>query len=391
MRELSAIIKAYGGLGAGTPALATVVRTTGSSYRRPGARMLILPDGGTVGSISGGCLERDVISSARGVVEQGKAVLLTYDTTLEEDIVFGVGLGCKGVVEILVEPLVPGSEPAGMIAFVENMFRRRQSGAVATIVRVEGRVAARLGDRLMLDEGGGIVTRFRNENLRSRVLAETGRVFRKGLCETVGCELATGVVEVFIEVLHSPTPLVIFGAGYDARPLVRLAKEVGFEVTVVDGRPAYATSARFPEADTVVLARPEDELRVRLRLNDRTTAVIMSHHYLTDCGYLRALMPVPLRYLGLMGPRRRAEKMLLELGQEGISATEVSVNELHNPVGLDIGAEGPEQIALAILAEIQAVLSGHAGGLLRKKAGPIHSPAGADGGRTQAQTTCPQG
>jgi len=141
---------------------------------------------------------------------------------------------------------------------------------------------------------------------------------------------------------------------------------------VADVRPAYATPERFPGVDAVVVVRPEDI--TRLALNEKTAAVIMSHNYLTDRAFLKALLPLPLRYLGLMGPRARAQKMLQELRQEGWAASEAMPGQIHNPVGLDIGAENPEQIALAIVAEIQAVISGRAGGLLREKKGSIHSP-----------------
>ena len=282
MKELPAIIRALADRRDGKMALATVVRTVGSSYRRPGARMLVLPDGGTVGSISGGCLERDVISHALRVREDGKAVLLTYDTTSEEDVVFGVGLGCKGVLEILVESVGHGNKSVNLIAFVESIFRRRQAGAVATIIRVEGKAKTQICERLMLDEDGAISSDVRDDVLKTKLLAAAREILPTGRCTNLSCELAGGVAEAFLEVIHSPTPLVVCGAGYDAVPLVRLAREVGFEVTVADGRPAYATSARFPEADAVVVARPEDDLRKKLGLNERTTAVIMSHHFLTD-------------------------------------------------------------------------------------------------------------
>lgn len=306
MKELRAI------LGEAKPgdALATIVHTEGSSYRRPGAHMLIRADGSTIGSISGGCLEQDVIAHAVKVRADGKSALLSYDTTSEEDVVFGVGLGCKGLIEIFVERV--GSEKLEAMA---KIFRERTSGVIETTI------------------------------------AE-GRVFR--------------------EEIHPPTPLFIFGAGFDAIPLCRMAKEMGFEVTVVDRRPAYATRERFPDADRVVLASP-DEIE-KLGLNDRSVAVVMCHHYISDRDYLRALLGKPLRYLGLMGPRRRADKMLAEFREEGLLVGESALNRMHNPIGLDIGAEGPEQIALAILSEIQAVLAGHAGGILREKKGPIHAP-----------------
>jgi xanthine/CO dehydrogenase XdhC/CoxF family maturation factor len=371
--ELAAILSAYRRQPDKTAALATLVQASGSTYRRPGARMLISADGESVGSISGGCLERDVVEKARGVMQNGQSILLAYDTTSEEDIVFGAGMGCKGAVHILVEPVRPGLPAAEMIHFVENIFQRRQSGVAATVFRIQGDVQAQIGDHLMLDPEGNVVGQIQDQALKTKMLASARETLSCNRSKTVEFELAAGRAEVFVEVIHAPVPLVIFGAGYDAVPMARLAKELGLHVTVADVRPAYARPDRFPEADEVVVARPED--LGRLGLNTRTAAVIMSHNYLTDRAFLKALLPLKLRYLGLMGPAARARKMLQELREEGLETDEAMLRQIHNPVGLDIGAENPEQIALAILAEIQAVISGHAGGLLREKKSSIHTPA----------------
>lgn len=310
-------------------ALATVVKTTGSSYRRPGARMLISADGAVTGSISGGCLEQDVIEHARKVCATAEPILLSYDTTMEEDVLFGVGLGCKGVIEILVEPL---NGPAGlMLDQVGQSLARGESCAFNTVFRSED--AQRIAQRV-----------------------EQGRAGE----------------ELFTETIRPPIDLVVFGAGFDAIPLSRFAKDLGFRVTVVDRRAAYATSIRFPGADDVRIL--EGTQIDELHLGARAAAVVMAHHYVTDRDYLRALLAKPLHYLGVMGPRRRCEKMLQEFRDEGLMLGDELLSKLHNPVGLDIGAEGPEQIALAILSEICAAFAGHNGGMLREKKGPIHSP-----------------
>ena len=373
MKELAAILRAQARQPDQTAALATLVKASGSTYRRPGARMWISADGESVGSISGGCLEQDVIEKAQGVMQNGQTLLVAYDTTSEEDLVFGAGMGCQGVVHILVEPVRPGSPAAGLIQFVNRLFQQRRSGVAATIFRLQGLVQAQPGDRLMLDSDGEAAGAIQDPALQSKMFAAAREILAASRSKTVEFELAAGTAEVFVEVIQPPAPLVIFGAGYDAAPLARLAKEVGYHVTVADVRPAYARPDRFPEADAVVALRPEEI--VRLALNEQTAAVIMSHNYLTDRAFLKALLPLPLRYLGLMGPKDRARRMLQELRQEGFAAGEALLRQIHNPVGLDIGAENPEQIALAILAEIQAVLSGHAGGLLRDKQSSIHSPA----------------
>lgn len=372
MKELAAILQICSLHPENALALATLVKASGSTYRRPGARMLVLTDGGSAGSVSGGCLERDVIEKGREASGKGESMLLTYDTSAEEDIVFGAGLGCKGAVHILVEPLRPGSAAKALIGFVEKIFQSRQSGVAATVFQIEGGVPARIGDRLFLDTDGNVDGQIENEALKTKILDAAREALSANRSATMAFELPGGSVEVLVEVIHAPVPLVIFGAGYDAIPMARLAGEVGFHVTVADVRPAYARVERFPEADAVVVVRPEEI--AALGLNQRTAAVIMSHHYLTDRGFLQALLPLNLRYLGLMGPRARALKMLQELRAASLETGEDLLRRIHNPVGLDIGAENPEQIALAILAEIQAVISGRAGGLLREKKGPIHAP-----------------
>ncbi|MGD1083695.1 MAG: XdhC family protein [Verrucomicrobiota bacterium] len=384
MKELAAILQACAHAPGRRMALATLARASGSTYRRPGARMLIFPDGQSVGAISGGCLERDVIEKAQAVLEGGQSVVLTYDTTPEEDVVFGAGLGCKGVVDILVEPVGPGLPGAELVRFINTIFKGRQSGVAATIFRIRGGVAARPGDRLMLDSTGNCLGQIQDPALQTQMLALAREALAANRSKTVELELANGGVEVFVELIHAPRPLVIFGAGHDAGPIVRLAKEVGFEVTVVDARPAYARPERFPEADAVVAARPEDLSKIGL--NPRTAAVVMSHNYLMDRAFLQALLPRSLAYLALLGPGARVRQMLQELRQEGWEADEAaSLRQIHCPAGLDIGAENPEQIALAVLAEIQAVISGHAGGFLREKKGPIHAPSGGGSSQNQSQ------
>jgi xanthine/CO dehydrogenase XdhC/CoxF family maturation factor len=224
----------------------------------------------------------------------------------------------------------------------------------------------------MVDADGNVTGRIEDQILNSKMLAAAMEALSANRSRTMEFEVSDGRVEALVEVIHPPVPLVIFGAGYDAVPLSRMAKEAGFHVTVADPRPAYARVARFPEADAVVVVQPEEI--ATLGLNLITTAVVMSHNYLTDCAYLKAVLPLKLRYLGLMGPRARALQMLQELRLEGSEGAADLLSRIHSPVGLDIGAENPEQIALAVLAEIQAVIAGRPGGSLREKKGPIHAP-----------------
>ena len=251
-------------------ALATLVKTSGSTYRRPGARMLVLRNGEPVGSVSAGCLERDVVGMAQAASRKGENILVTYDTSAEEDIVFGAGLGCKGTVHILVEPLRPGSAADEFMRYAGRVFQRRQSGAAATVFQVHGNFPVRIGDRLMVDADGNVSGRIEEPSLNAKLLAAAAEALSANRSRTMEFKLPGGMVEAFVEVIHCPVPLVIFGAGYDAGPLSRMAKEAGFYVTVADARPAYAQIARFPEADAVVVVRPEGI--AALGLNQRTAA-----------------------------------------------------------------------------------------------------------------------
>jgi xanthine dehydrogenase accessory factor len=370
MKELREILKAYRSLeqqGKQT-ALATVVAVSGSSYRRPGARMLMTIDGPVAGGVSGGCLETDVFQRACLVMEQGKADLVTYDTTEDGDIVFGVGLGCRGVIQILIEPLL-GPRPD--FKFLAGLIEQRERGVCAMVFRSEDNSVARIGERLLLSEAGDIHNGLNDSELARRVLADAQSALTSGKSRTKEYAVADGSVEVWIETLLPPQSLVIFGAGHDAPPLVRLAKELGWHVSVVDPRPAYATAARFPQADAVH-AVPLQEALSQVTIDARTAVVLLTHNYPQDLTLLEQLLPRPLAYLGVLGPKRRTERLLGDL--PAALRTDEDLANLHSPVGLDIGADSPELIALSILAEIQAVTAGRPGGFLRERPGPIYPP-----------------
>ncbi|MBL9187691.1 MAG: XdhC family protein [Opitutaceae bacterium] len=330
MRELSAIVSALLAPPVGPTVLATLVSAEGSSYRRPGARLLLLADSRRVGSISGGCLEEDVIARATKVRATGVAEVVVYDTTSENDLVWGVGLGCHGVVRVLIERLPPA--PAWVQALARS-FEKRQPTALSVIHGGEDR--------------GSWGTR----------LAAPG-----------DCPDSQ---RLFSETVAPPTALVIFGAGDDAQPLSRLAHELGWQVTVADPRAALATAARFPTAHRFVVG-PADALVAQAAPDAATLAVVMTHHYVHDVPLLRDLLARPLAYLGLLGPRQRAEKILADLAAHGRTVTPAQRARLHAPVGLDLGADGPEQVALSMLSEMQATLAGRDARPLRERTRPIH-------------------
>lgn len=331
MKDLPAIVAALLAPDAQPAVLATLVGVAGSSYRRPGARLLVLRDGRRLGSISGGCLEEDVMARAAKVQATGHADAVVYDTTSENDLVWGVGLGCHGVVRVLLEKVAPS--PAWAVALAQNLRQHRSTALTVTHADDD---SAHRGTRLA----------------------------SPGDC--------ADPERLFLDLIAPPPALAIFGAGDDAQPLARLARELGWHITVADPRAAFATAARFPEANALVVGRA-DELVARAAPSADGLAVVMTHHYVHDVPILRDLLARPLAYLGLLGPKKRAEKILADLENEsGVIVTSAQRARLHAPVGLDLGADAPEQVALSMLAEMQAALTGRDARPLRERTRPIH-------------------
>lgn len=298
MKEIAEILTAVSTLADGESAvLATVVDVQGSGYRLPGARMLILADGRTFGTVSGGCLEADVLERAKKVLSSGTPETFTYDTTGDENSVFSLNMGCRGIIDIRLEPVDQSSE---VINKMHSAWEERAGS----------------------DE------------------------------------------------FEVPVAVMLFGAGADAVPLVRIASELGWQVTVFDHRPAYLTAERFPAARSLVRVTAEEAPSIEP--DARTAAVVMTHNYSRDRLILPALFAADFFYLGLLGPRRRTEQLLDELRDAGEDLTPEKLEKLHAPIGLDIGADTPEAIAVAIIAEIQAALTNRAGGHLRDRAGSIY-------------------
>jgi xanthine dehydrogenase accessory factor len=334
----------------GAPAvLATVVKVSGSAYRSPGARMLITQNGTRTGSVSGGCLEGDLIKRAWWLTAETGAAVRVYRDLTDEDIAWEFGLGCNGVVHVLIERWDPEAPP-----ITAELLRASRQGRVGGVLAsvIEG---AAPGVRAALFPDGSL-----KGQAPAKLLAQMQRAAAGRQSEWV----SIGAVEYFVEYVAPPVPLLVIGAGYDALPVVRQARDLGWHVTVVDGRANFARPDRFREADAVVAVNIREPLK-GLMIDDQTVAVVMSHSYEQDRAFVGALTSRGLRYLGVLGPRKRTERMLEELGI-------ASAAGLHTPVGLDIGAETPDEIAIAVIAEIRAVLSGRKGGMLVDRQGPIH-------------------
>jgi xanthine dehydrogenase accessory factor len=380
MNELQAIVDVYQKACARGErmALATVVNVEGSAYRRPGARMLITESGQTVGTISGGCLESDVMERAAQVVETGVPRVIEYDTRGNEDIVWGLGLGCNGVVRVLLESLHEGSYGARALQFVAACLHTRRRGVMATIIHpaetMDGEHReCQIGERFIYgdDEFNSSDQSLAAGEFSPRIREDARRSLIDGRSVMRSYETNTSQTEIFFDVIEPPRPLIVFGAEQDAKPLVRLAQTLGWHATIVDTRARRATTERFNEADAVVLCRAED-VATHVTLTPDTVVVVMTHNYLHDVELLRTLLPASLSYLGILGPKQRTTKLLQELHTHGSVFTNAQLARLHSPIGMDIGAETPEEIALAIIAEIKAACASRRGGFLRDRNAPIH-------------------
>jgi xanthine dehydrogenase accessory factor len=338
-------------------ALGILVHTAGSTYRKPGAMVLIAGDGRYAGLISGGCLEGDLGERARAVIATGRAALVTYDLRNSDDLVWGLGLGCEGAMHILLLRVGPGEEwqPLAHLAAA----RAAHTPTAIGIVTESQQADIPPGAILLPQRSGGSVPALRpslpasarTALLEPRTLAALAAApdsSEVGWLEGPGARWKL----LFIP-LCLPPRLLLLGAGPDALPVVDFAVRLHWRVTLVDHRPAYAVPSHFPSAEQVLLARPE-EIAQALDLGRFSVAVIMSHHLPSDLEYLRALSASSLAYIGLLGPPARREKLLSELGPEA----ERLRSRLHAPVGFNLGGRTPEAIALAIVAEIHAFVHG---------------------------------
>ena len=351
-------------------ALATVVEVLGSAYRRPGARMLVTEDGELTGAISGGCLEGDARQRARQAIFRGQPALVTYDTRDEDDPRHGLGPGCQGVIRILLEPL-DFTALHNPMELLRGFAQHPEPAVLATVFETDSSgLKAAVGQRVLLSATGAL----RGAPLLAGPLAEAARTtLAQGLSQVLDIETDAGPVRALLEVLVPPLRLVVYGAGNDAQPLVHLAASLGWHITVMDGRSNLATAARFPEASRVRIV-PVRELETQIP-DAGAYHVLLSHNYAYDLAALQTLLPTAAPYIGLLGPRAKASRLLeeeeLNLSESARAST--LHTRLHSPIGLSLGGETPEEIALAIVAEIQAVKNGRQPQHLRATTAAIHA------------------
>lgn len=351
--------------------LASIVRTEGSAYRGVGTRMIIRADDSAAGLVSGGCLEADLVARASTVRNSGRAELVTYDSRSDDDLVWGLGLGCDGLVQVLLEPLA-AAEAQQLAALLQTAHQRRSRTIIATSISQGTHCPTQLGARILMDERGNELARmgdWGDADRAAAVLASVAAALPTGRRGTV-CD-AEGI-DVAMESIVPPLDFVICGSGPDVAPVAELGAAQGCNVTVVDHRPVeHAHAERFPSA-TVVECAAAETLEQSAALTDRTAVVVMSHNYQRDLEYMSAALRVRAPYVGVLGPKRRTERMLGELQARGEAIDDTMLEQLHAPIGLDIGGDGPEAIALSIVAEISAVTNGRNGGFLRDRSAPIH-------------------
>ncbi|HEX7846015.1 MAG TPA: XdhC/CoxI family protein [Chitinophagaceae bacterium] len=351
-------------------ALATVVHVEGSSYRQPGARMLVTEDGTLTGAISGGCLEGDALRKALLVMTENKTLLVTYDTNDEDDAKLGMGLGCNGVIQVLIER-IDETNTNNPIQLLKKAVEKRRPSVLATLFSMEDRKKQQPGTCLLLNENGMI-----DEaplSLRRVLVDDTNAAMTEQRSFFKNYVSDTDNTIAFIEFIRPAVSLVIAGAGNDVMPLVKMADMLGWETTVVDGRTSYAKQDRFPSCQ-VLLAKPEEVLQ-KIIIDEQTVFVLMTHNYNYDLALLKELVNRNVGYIGLLGPKKKRDRIINELKENGLTLTEDQLSTIHGPVGLDIGAETAEEIALSIIAEIKAVLSGKKGQQLKNSGSVIHERA----------------
>jgi len=367
MKELQDIVKAFdiANKAGKQTALATVVHVEGSSYRRAGARMLVTDDGQLTGAISGGCLEGDALRKARLVMAQHKSMLVTYDTTDDDDAKFGIGLGCNGIIHILIEPIFTNNEN-NPIALLKQFLSKREPVVLVTLFTLNDKQAAQPGTCLLLNKDETLQGEVPDEHIKEALLCDAKNVLKNGNSVTK-TYLYGDRFTCFIELLQPTVSLIVFGAGNDTIPLTQLASVLGWHITLVDGRANYAVADRFPLVKKIVISKPENAL-LQLVLDNRTVVALMTHNYNYDKAILQQLLPLHLPYIAALGPKKRLERMLDEFKEEGLLITAEELKSIYGPAGLDIGSETADEIALSILAEMQAVLKKRNGHPLREKA-----------------------
>lgn len=352
--------------------LATVVKVEGSAYRRPGARMLVSQYGRPEGTISGGCLEGDVVRKAWWLSETGPVIrsYSTAEATDEEggEDALGFGLGCNGKVYVLFER-IPAQKQCALLDALRNVRNKQIPVAIATVIACSRNSRADVGNRVFLEPGAAPLGGLHHPGLNERIAADLRLTLDRQKSSLQHYAEGPTEIEVFLEYIAPAPRVIIFGAGHDAQPLVRMAKILGWHVTVIDSRSHFARPERFPEADSVLNAHIGESFEF-LELVEGAFVAVMSHSISQDAHWLKGSLQGNPRYIGQLGPRARTERLLDEIIRQTDQLP--ARDRLHYPMGLDIGGDTPESVAMAVLGEMQAVMHGRAGASLKLRASTIH-------------------
>ncbi|MNR99449.1 putative xanthine dehydrogenase subunit A [compost metagenome] len=373
MKELQDIIKTYDFASQENKksALVTVVHLDGSSYRRPGARMLVNHDGRITGAISGGCLEGDALKKALFAISEQKNTLFTYDTSKEDDSEMGIHLGCEGLIQVLFE-YIDSEKEENPIQLLRKALAVRQKAVLVTLFDLNNNQNIQYGTCLLLEENGTLTGKIPLSQFEDSIFNDITEVLQNEESVFKQYKSDGESITAFFEFLHPPVSLVVLGAGNDAIPLMKFADVLGWDFRIVDRRDTHANKERYPTASQVLISNPDVALE-HLTYDSRTFFVLVTHSYKCDYYMLKSLCAASVPYVGILGPKKKLNRMLEELQNEGIYLNEDKKATIYGPTGLDIGSETPEEIALSIIAEIQAVLTGKMGGMLKMKNEVIHS------------------
>ncbi len=379
MSDWRAILELYEAASAGrrSTVLATVIRVVGSAYRRPGAKMLIAADGRATGLISGGCLEQDIRQRARQVFDDGEASLIHYDNRLLS--------GCNGQIDVLLERIDDGAEsPLELIA---ECARSGQRGCIATTLPTIERRSADRPRRGIWKAGGSFRGNLPAPLNESQLRADMISAVAASEASVRRYATVAGAIDVFFDPIAPPHPLLVLGGGPDVPPLIQLARQIGWRTTVVEFVRRGPTPQPWHALADEVIHVPRSRPAPPELLTPQTAAIVMTHDFTQDLVLLQSLLKSPVRYIGVLGPRSRTSRLLDHLDQQGIDLDPGNLRRLYSPIGLDLGAEGPEEVALSIIAEIKAVISDRPAGRLRDGAGPIHVPTQSRGNSPLNETS----
>lgn len=365
MKEIKSILNLYDSLKASGEkcAIAQVVRVEESSYRREGARMLVFESGVFEGGISGGCLEGDALQRSQIAILKQEPSIVTYDTSKENEI--GVGLGCNGVIDVLISPISEGSKTLEML---QKCVSDRGEHVIATITALDSETTGiKLGKSYYYDQHTAYLQDCEHDELRNMLHGKILDVLKNKKSKTYHFDVSGVQTSVFIELIPPQFHLAVYGDNYDVYPILDMAKLMDWDVSLI-GNVQKLKKEKLQWVKHIYLK--EDEARPKI--DSRTAIILMAHDYKTDFANLQDLIKSRAPYIASLGPRKRFDKMLRELKENGQEFSTEELDRIYAPCGLEIGANTPEEIAMSLFSEILGVFSGKTGGMLRQKIGPIH-------------------